>query len=259
MIAEIDLPDFARDLQAHSHELSEQIGAALGDLGATLVAKAGENLLALDPPATVWIRDGLFRFRCEGKMARLYGPGDMLHTGPREGLGHCDLVSPFAARITVFERSALVRGLAGKPGLIEKWLELQAIDERILQVLAAARAREDLQPEFDSQLREPGDVMVREGQCTEQIFELIDGHAVVSAGGVVVGDVHAGEIFGEIGFLTAEPCTATVIADEVCTVSGVSREDFERLIQSRPQMMMDLATTLARRVSNLTKKLVPIG
>lgn len=168
-------------------------------------------------------------------------------------------MSPFAARITVFERSALARGLAASPERVEKWLELQAIDERILQVVAAARAREDIQPEFDSQQCEAGDVILREGHCTEQIFELLDGHAVVSAGGVLVGEVHAGEIFGEIGFLTAEPCTATVIADEVCTVSGVSRGDFERLILSRPHMMMDLATTLARRVSKLTKKLVAVG
>lgn len=85
MIAEIDLPGFARDLQAQSHELSKQLGAALRDFGATIVHKAGENLLALDPPATVLICDGLLRFRCEGKMARLYGPGDMLQTARRSG------------------------------------------------------------------------------------------------------------------------------------------------------------------------------
>ena len=169
------------------------------------------------------------------------------------------MVSSFAARVTVFERAELARALAASTELLEMWLELQAIDARILQVVASALAAQNIQPAFESQFRDLGDVMIREGQRTSQIFELIDGHAIVSKHGVEVGEVHAGEIFGEIGFLTAEPCTATVIASESCTVSAVSRDEFEQLIQSRPRLITDLATTLARRVSELTKKLVAMS
>ena len=68
--------------------------------------------------------------------------------------------------------------------------------------------------------------------------------------------IRGGEFFGELSFLSDQPCNATVTATTACMVQLISRDDFEQLIQSRPHVMVELAKTLARRVTELDAKLV---
>ncbi len=88
------------------------------------------------------------------------------------------------------------------------------------------------------------------------IHELVEGEAAVEIQGTEVGTIQGGEFFWELGFLSDQPCNATVTATTTCVVQLISRADFEQLIQSRPHVMVELAKTLARRVTELDARLV---
>ncbi len=242
-------------MQERSGALGREIADELEGVGEPLVVKAGTDLLKLDPPAYVFLRDGLFRFQLSGKLARFYNAGDFMLTGRAAELEACQLVSSVAAKLTHFDRTALMPLLRADGALFDKWLELLEVEERILQVLCAALAGEDVQPEVAFANYDPGQPILREGERSPKIYELLGGSAVVSVRGVTVGEIKEGELFGEMSFLTGEPCAATVTASESSLVQGIPTQDFERMVQCRPRLMIELARTLAARVSELNHRL----
>ena len=68
--------------------------------------------------------------------------------------------------------------------------------------------------------REPGDVLVEEGQASPQLVFIARGAASVEKAGTIVGVCGPGDFLGEMSFLTGKPASATVrVANEVrcCT------------------------------------------
>lgn len=66
--------------------------------------------------------------------------------------------------------------------------------------------------------------------------------------GPVVGDIHRGELAGEMALLTDEPRGATVIAVRDSQVLRIDREDFDRLLTGNPAAHRHVTTQLARRL-----------
>ena len=93
-----------------------------------------------------------------------------------------------------------------------------------------------------------GDVIIEEGYGTEEVFVLIDGEARAFSEGVEVGKIHPGEFLGEISFLTDTVCSATVILSEASLVQVIRKDNFAKIIRSRPETMIQLSTTLAERL-----------
>ena len=66
------------------------------------------------------------------------------------------------------------------------------------------------------QTREPGEVLVEEGEDAPQLVFIARGAASVEKGGVLVGVCGPGDFLGEMSFLTGKPASATVrVANEV--------------------------------------------
>jgi Cyclic nucleotide-binding domain len=66
------------------------------------------------------------------------------------------------------------------------------------------------------QTREPGEVLVEEGEDTPHLVFVARGAASVEKGGVLVGVCGPGDFLGEMSFLTGRPASATVrVANEV--------------------------------------------
>jgi Cyclic nucleotide-binding domain len=64
--------------------------------------------------------------------------------------------------------------------------------------------------------REPGEVLVEEGQASPQLVFIARGAASVEKGGVLVGVCGPGDFLGEMSFLTGRPASATVrVANEI--------------------------------------------
>ena len=56
-----------------------------------------------------------------------------------------------------------------------------------------------------------------------------------------------GALFGEMGVLTGEPRTATVVALGDAALLSVDRDAFERILSAEPDLARKLAETIARR------------
>ena len=111
-------------------------------------------------------------------------------------------------------------------------------------------AVETSQPQTAVNVHEPGELLIREGEQSTCIFEMIGGEAEV-VGGNTVGEIHSGEFFGEFTFEALR--SATVRATH-CTVQEISADEFERLIKSRPQIILDIAKDLAKRLQSTNQK-----
>ena len=176
-----------------------------------------------------------------------------------------------------FEEGHFLRGLdpASKfklfantePGVECAWysnedLGLSEDDTRVLQLLECNQWRaiaENLavgqaQPQTTITVHEPGDILIREGDKSDSVYEMIGGEAEVLVAGNIVGQIKMGEFFGEYTFLVEEPRSATVRASSHCTVQEVSAQEFEKLIQNRPQIILEIARELAKRLNATNQK-----
>jgi CRP-like cAMP-binding protein len=70
----------------------------------------------------------------------------------------------------------------------------------------------------------------------------------VRKGGRVLARLGTGDFFGEMALFDDEPRSATVTAIDEVEVLALQRERFHSLVQQRPSILMQLCTTLVRRL-----------
>lgn len=104
---------------------------------------------------------------------------------------------------------------------------------------------------------EPGEVLLREGERSGQLFVLVSGTVEVHRGDVEIALVdEPGAIFGEMAVLLDRPHTASVRAQGPAEVHVV--KDAESFLAQRPGLTLPVARLLARRLDNVTAYLVDI-
>ena len=94
--------------------------------------------------------------------------------------------------------------------------------------------------------------MTRQGAEAHWLYLIIDGEAEVrvAADGNVserLATLGAGDFFGEMGMMTGEPRTATVIAVSDVECYRLDKEAFHDILQSRPEIAENISEILARR------------
>ena len=100
--------------------------------------------------------------------------------------------------------------------------------------------------------RQPGEVLVEEGQAAPQLVFIARGAASVEKAGTIVGVCGPGDFLGEMSFLTGRPASATVrVANEVrcCTYDPAT---LKALAQKNPAIRQALEFSFNR---NLVGKL----
>ena len=129
----------------------------------------------------------------------------------------------------------------------------QAEAERLLTRATVIKAR-------------PGHVVVRQGERDNTLYILLSGFAEIRLGGELerlIAMKGPGDTFGEIGFLTSVPRTATVVAKTDAEVLVLSGDFMERFIRTDPaigaQVLLNLAKELAGRLAETTKHLAVGG
>jgi CRP-like cAMP-binding protein/N-acyl-L-homoserine lactone synthetase len=105
-----------------------------------------------------------------------------------------------------------------------------------------------------------GDRIVREGETGDSLFVILSGLAEVTldeAPDRPVAVLGAGDTFGEVGFLTARPRIASVVARAPCELVVLSGDFLRRFIESEPataaKVLLNLSRTLASRLAVTTR------
>ncbi len=101
------------------------------------------------------------------------------------------------------------------------------------------------------------DVVVEQGQRLQSLLILVDGDLAVERDGVVLAHLdRPGTIVGEMSTLLDSPATATVRARRASTL--LVADDAAALLLERPDVLLQVARALARRLDNLTGHLVDV-
>ena len=97
-----------------------------------------------------------------------------------------------------------------------------------------------------------GDVITRQGKTSHWLYIIASGEAEIvherpDGSRLRVGVVKAGGFFGEMGLLTGEPRTATVIATADVECYRLDKASFQGLLTTRPQLAEDISRIVAER------------
>jgi CRP-like cAMP-binding protein len=104
----------------------------------------------------------------------------------------------------------------------------------------------------DWQTRQPGDVLMEEGQAKPKLVFIARGAASVEREGKIVGVCGPGDFLGEMSFLTGKPASATVRVGNEIRCCLFDPATLKRLIQRNPGIKQALEYSFNR---NLVGKL----
>jgi len=104
-----------------------------------------------------------------------------------------------------------------------------------------------------------GEAMTRQGAEAHWLYLITRGDAEVrvTIDGSLnerIATLHAGDFFGEMGMMTGERRTATVIALSDVECYRVDKDAFHDILRSRPEIAEDVSEVLARRRAELDAK-----
>jgi small-conductance mechanosensitive channel len=96
-----------------------------------------------------------------------------------------------------------------------------------------------------------GEAMTRQGDQAHGLYIIVEGeaevHVKIEGKSEKVATLTGGDYFGEMGLMTGEPRTATVIAQTDMKCYRLDKESFHDILHERPKMAEDISHTLARR------------
>ena len=103
-----------------------------------------------------------------------------------------------------------------------------------------------------------GTELLKQGTQSGTLYVLASGTVEILRGGVVVASTsEPGALFGEMSILLGTPHTATVQAKTPCDV--YSFENGAAFVRSNPDITFEIATLLARRLSQATDYLTELN
>jgi CRP-like cAMP-binding protein len=96
-----------------------------------------------------------------------------------------------------------------------------------------------------------GESITRQGAEAHWLYIMTEGEAEVRVeiDGTTkeVGALKGGDYFGEMGLMTGEPRTATVVARTDVRCYRLSKDAFESILRRRPELVEEISATLAQR------------
>ena len=89
-----------------------------------------------------------------------------------------------------------------------------------------------------------------EGNIDDSFFIILSGNVEVQKNGKAIAFIGRGECFGEIGYLSGRPRSATVVAQTDCSLMKISSTLLDRCSESIQLLLTkEFAMTLLRRLS----------
>lgn len=101
----------------------------------------------------------------------------------------------------------------------------------------------------------PGEILFRAGEPSDGLVTVLAGEIqLVTATGSVVGTAGPGELLGEIGFLLAQPRSATARAgDDGAHIGIIGAADVQRVLAAYPPVALELSRSLSRKLAASTE------
>jgi len=100
-----------------------------------------------------------------------------------------------------------------------------------------------------------GEALTQQGAQAHWLYIIIEGEVevrvAVNGSTQKVATLRAGDYFGEMGLLTGEPRSATVIGETDVKCYRLPKKSLESILRRRPEIAEQMSETLARRRAEL--------
>lgn len=255
MIAYIEVPSVVNELDRQLKLLHNEISPEIMNYGSSVKLNTGEDILTSFKNGWIIVLNGIFKFYYQNKLIRLYSTGDFIALASSKERDECRCISEFGSEISYFSYDDIIRFFAEHAKHSVDFLKLLTLQSRLMHILCACYATEDIRPDMKIEKYDAESVIIAEGDPAKEIYQMIQGKANVTVNGVVVGKVEAGEVFGEISFLTENTRTATVTAETECLVQVMNKNDFTAMIKLKPSVNLAISKTLSQRLIETNKKI----
>ena len=164
--------------------------------------------------------------------------------------------SEVGARLHSYPALEFMRRVFSEPAAMRLWSRLLVTYAGLMLRIAAAHVPEEAPATPGYEDYAPGDIIIRQGDRADYVFNMSSGVAEVLVDDVTVGRIGEGEIFGAMAALTHADRSATVRAKTACSVVKVPKEQFTELIKSNPATIHSLLIDMANSIVNLNEQLV---
>lgn len=218
--------------------------------------QAEDDVLAwLKVPALCRVQGGSIAVYAESKLLFYWDEGDAFTTS--EFIG----VAP-ALQLKVEDSVALdvlpLASVQESPALRNEQDVLSRQHRQILLLLVGRLVTPEERPQPGFRRFADGEAIITEGDEAEYVYTILEGAADVSVDGVKVGEINEEEIFGAMAVLTGQRRAATVRARGSCSVMMVARDDFATLVNTHPNLFVNLLRDMTRTIVSLNERVVSL-
>jgi len=261
MLADTEL---AQDYTILNEQHKELIASLLNVVGMPgipqeVAPNSEGNFRGYDGNQFYLVQRGTIHVSYQGKTVLALEEGDMLLpdvAGSADQESSVYYRSELGATLHAYPALEFMRRVFGDPSAIRLWSRLLVTNSGLMLRITASHVPEEAPstPGFEDYA--PGDIIIRQGDRADYVFNMSSGTAEVLVDDVTVGRIGEGEIFGAMAALTHADRSATVKARTACSVVKVPKEQFTELIKSNPATIHSLLIDMANSIVNLNEQLV---
>jgi hypothetical protein len=261
MLANAELAQDFYVLNQQSKRLTKALLDAVDLPGIAVEIEATEGAITkgLESDKIYHIESGSLSARYRDRTVYLLDDGDLLLpdiAGTSDQEAAVTYTSENGAVMAGYPALEFIRRILGNADATKLWTQFLVTHAGMQLRLTAALSDDDTPTTPGFEIYNPGDVIIRQGDRADFVFNLTEGSAEVVVDGVTVGGIEEGEIFGAMAVLTNADRTATVMAKTRCSVVKVPKEQFSDLIKSNPTTIHTLLIDMANSIVNLNEQLV---
>ncbi|NQD38918.1 cyclic nucleotide-binding domain-containing protein [Permianibacter sp. IMCC34836] len=218
--------------------------------------QAEDDILSwIREPALCRVESGSVAVFAENKLLFYWDEGDAFATADFIGVGPTlriqveDSVTLSVLPQALLAEAADIRG---------KYEALLRQHRQILLLLVGRLVTPEERPQPGFRRFADGEAIITQGDEAEYVYTILEGVADVSVDGVNVGVINEEEIFGAMAVLTGQRRAATVRARGTCSVMMVARDEFASLVNTHPQLFINLLRDMTRTIVSLNERVVSL-
>jgi hypothetical protein len=256
--------ELAQDFTILNQQYRKLVEALLGVVNMPAIAlETGVtehgNFRGFDASQFYVLRSGTLTARYQGKTVFVLEEGDLLLPDIAGTVAEEAAVfygSDAGARLDSYPALEFMLRVLDEPAATKLWTRVLVTYAGLMLRITAANTPEDNAATPGFEIYQPGDIIIRQGDRADYVFNMSSGMAEVLVDDVIVGSIGEGEIFGAMAALTHADRSATVRARTTCSVVKVPKEQFTELIKSNPATIHSLLIDMANSIVNLNEQLV---
>lgn len=213
------------------------------------------DLTSTYPGHVFLLHIGIVKSELDGLELCCYDEGDLIGIPQCFGMSNANLTNNNSyIEVYPIEFQALKSFIAERSERLDIWHKLLASEIARLEVTIGFLHTTEQRRKFGFRVFKAGEVIIQEGTVADEVYTLVEGKADVITHGIKVGEVRENEIFGVMALLTNTLRSATVIAQQQCLVMIVPNTQFQRLVETRPEICLNLMKNMAHQIISLNNQ-----